>query len=194
VPAGTAVATKSGNSLSSQVKLGSATLEQFGSMVMGSQPLASGATVTSSSNSSWMLSANTQLVITGTINLDVSIHPENYVGTFNLGYQANGGYNLTLLTGEGTSQQQVDAISNSLTAQLAFSTSSPDLLQASQSRSFTLTVNNTSSKSLLVSLGLNEYVSGYYSKATSAVPEPGTFAFMGLGLGLIAWRTRGRRG
>lgn len=62
-------------------------------------------------------------------------------------------------------------------------------------QTFSITIRNTSSQNMLARWGGNTFAEAYWVGKVDPgvpppVPEPGTWALMGLGLGFIAWRVK----
>ncbi|GEM_PF-5235716 len=160
----------------------------------------------------WSLSANTAAVLTGTLRLQLSADASVFASDPYL--QSTGVRVNTAAWGQvhvSASQQGVGDVFNAiegeggifyLTERIDFSDAlSPPRYAVTDiggvsylERHFEIRVTNTSNKALDLyfqnMVGSGTWV--YAIDATSAIPEPGTWAFMGIGLGLMAWRVRGR--
>ncbi len=161
----------------------------------------------------WSLSANTAAVLTGTLRLQLSADASVFASDPYL--QSTGVSVGTAAWGQvhvSASQQGVGDVFNAIEGEggifyLAERIDFSDALSppgytvtniggvSYLERHFEIRVTNTTNKALDLYFQ-NMVGSGTWVRAidaTSAIPEPGTWAFMGIGLGLMAWRVRASR-
>ena len=175
-----------------------------------------GASLTASTSSSswWTLSANTAAVFTGTLRFQlgadasllangnaylqstgVSAIADAWASVYMAAFGWNGAENLSVINAEGGRFSLVEqfGLCNSVAPPGGTVTNVGNVSYVE--RSFEIQVKNTSflPVSLYFANGLRAYSSVYAIDATYAIPEPGTWALMTLGLGLMGWRVKTTR-
>lgn len=152
--------------------------------------------------SNWTLSPYTRLTISGTLSLDQTVDGQALVSLAGLQEAADRLLTLSTTSQASLSISKVEGLNSTTldstylyvtSGQLVNGTGVTDLAQGSyahQTKSFTLTVENNSAQTLLLNIsgGVHSSVNGTLTDA--AIPEPGTWALMALGLGLMTWRVR----
>lgn len=196
-PVPTSGASKTGNSITAGVDLTRDQIFNLGTLPGLNQPYAAyGTRGTAESTTIWLLSAGTQLTVTGLANLDLSINTQALtqpasLTTPALALEGRGTYNI-YFSANGLDQ---DRASGQLVVNLQSTARGPganEVTSNSASQAFSLTFQNTGTQSLEVRLYSRLFTQGDVSRA-GLVPEPGTYALMALGLGLMAWRVRAAR-
>jgi hypothetical protein len=204
---GVTLAVKNGRDLSSSVAYGQSTFEGLsaGFFVPANRPGSMGSVANVYTYSSWKLSPYTSLTITGTLSIDQSINGENLVGL--AGLQAASDRSLILAGSAGTGLS-INGIDGDFTKVLssAWISVNPGQVVTSAgvtdyaagnsahlTKSFSLSVENTTGDYLTLFLSGSTQASFNARVIDSVVPEPGTWALMALGLGLLAWRVRASR-
>lgn len=209
---GSASAGKNGSTVSAKVDASAATYAKvpFGFYREAPQ----GASIMSNATAfgAWTLSAYTDAVFTGTLrlqaNADATTLADNRFASGNVGLNTRSGANgsvtmvasrkgneVTNVFDDGKRFELYGSISFSdvvVPGGVSAGTSGTPYLE----RSFTIHVKNASSQSLSLALTADLGVFTTVSPkllATAPIPEPGTWALMGLGLALTAWRVRATR-
>ncbi|CAH0350744.1 PEP-CTERM sorting domain-containing protein [Aquabacterium sp. CECT 9606] len=199
---------KDGGNLSAQVTADAATFSNVPFGFYRTVPQGASLLSTATATSQWTLSRNTDAVFTGTLLLQANANANTLADrAWNpVGIKASGSasFQLTMfaLRGDSDASEVFDGGEPvNLYESIGFSdvvvadgsslgTSGTNLLE----RTFSIHVRNASNQALTV--GFTGLMSAYGSvlPTRTLVPEPGTWALMGLGLGLMAWRVRtGRR-